>query len=222
MRIWTHKNLDEKSHTFSRRSKSVKNGQKRTKNGYCVNSPLLIDRKTYKVLTRNPVPLIEKRLNFFIWKLSQEEKISFSNYKSPQNCGSVLPRIYGLLKIHKTTIFLRPIVSFIGSATYHLSKCLTCILSALAGKTNFTTKNSTEFVKSIKDFSISDSQKRVSFDVISLFTTKPLDLAKQIVFDRLVSSDSHLEDRTTLSVPELMEALDICFCSISFTFQQTV
>ena len=61
----------------------------------------------------------------------------------------------------------------------------------------------------------------MSFDVISLFTTIPLDLAKQIVFDRL-SSDSHLEDRTTLSVPELMEALDICFSSTSFTFQQTI
>ena len=37
VRIWTHKNADEKAHTLSRRSKNVK---KRTKNGYCVNSPL--------------------------------------------------------------------------------------------------------------------------------------------------------------------------------------
>ena len=37
VRIWTYKNADEKAHTFSRRSKNVK---KRTKNGYCVNSPL--------------------------------------------------------------------------------------------------------------------------------------------------------------------------------------
>ena len=55
----------------------------------------------------------------------------------------------------------------------------------------------------------------------SLLTTIPLDMAKQIVFYRL-SSDSQLDDRTTLSVPELMEALDICFSSISFTFQQTI
>ena len=38
VRIWTYKNADEKAHTFSRRSKNVKNGRKRTKNGYCVNS----------------------------------------------------------------------------------------------------------------------------------------------------------------------------------------
>ena len=124
---------------------------------------LLNDKKTYKVLTRNPVPVIEKRLNSFIWKLRHEEKISFSNYKSLRSCDSVLPRIYGFYKIHKTNAPFRLIVSFIGSATYHLSTCLKCILSPLLGKTNnFTTKNSTEFVRSIKDFSISDSQKQES------------------------------------------------------------
>ena len=72
-----------------------------------------------------------------------------------------------------------------------------------------TTKNSTEFVRSIKDFKISDCQKLVSFDVVSLFTITPLDLAKQIVFGRL-SSDSYIKDRITLNVLDLMEALDIC------------
>ena len=120
---------------------------------------LLNDKKTYEVLPRNPEPVIEKRLNSLICKLRQEEKISFSDDKSLRSCDSVLPRIYGFPKNHKTNGPLHPIVSFIGSAMYHLSKCLKCILSPLLGKTNFTTKNSTEFVRSIKNFSISDSQK---------------------------------------------------------------
>ena len=162
--------------------------------------------KKRRKFLRNPVPVFEKCLNSFIWKLRQEEKISFSNYKSLRSCSSLFPRIYGLLKIHKANAPLRPIVSFIGSAMYHLSTCLKCILSPSVGKTNFTTKNSSELIGSIKNFSVSDSQKQVSFDVVSLCTTIPLDLAKKIVFDRL-SSDSHLEDRTTLRVPEeLMEA----------------
>ena len=37
VRTWTHKHEDEKAHTLSRRNKNVK---KRTKNGYCVKSPL--------------------------------------------------------------------------------------------------------------------------------------------------------------------------------------
>ena len=41
VRIWTYKNAVEKGHTFSRRSTNV---QKRTKNGYCVNPPLLKEK----------------------------------------------------------------------------------------------------------------------------------------------------------------------------------
>ena len=120
--------------------------------------------------------------------------------------------------MHKITLSLRPIVSLIGSATHRLSKCLKCIFSPLVCKTNFTTQNSTKFVKSIKDFSISNSRKQMSFYVVSLFTIIPLDLAKQSVHDRL-SSDSYLKVRTTLSVPEVLKAMDICFSSTSFTLQ---
>ena len=45
MRIWTYKNADEnKAHIFSWRSKNVK---KRTKNEYCVNSPLLYNKLAF-------------------------------------------------------------------------------------------------------------------------------------------------------------------------------
>ena len=53
------------------------------------------------------------------------------------------------------------------------------------------------------------------------FTTIPLDLANIIVRDRL-RSVSHLEDHTKLSVPRVLKALDICFISTFFTFQQTI
>ena len=61
-------------------------------------------------------------------------------------------------------------------------------------------------------------------DSINIWTLKyfyNIDLTKKIVFDRL-SSDSHLEDRTTLNVLKLMEALDVCFNLTSFTFKQTI
>ena len=103
--------------------------------------------------------------------------------------------------MHKITLSLRPIVSLIDSATHRLSKCLKCIFSPLVCKTNFYHPNFDKFVKSIKDFSISNSRKQMSFYVVSLFTIIPLDLAKQSVHDRL-SSDSYLKVRTTLSVPK--------------------
>ena len=56
VRIWTYKNADKKAHTFSRRSKNVKkNGRKRTKKGYCENSPLVFNcQKSFDVVFLPP------------------------------------------------------------------------------------------------------------------------------------------------------------------------
>jgi len=41
------------------------------------------------------------------------------------------------------------------------------------------------------------------------------------VFDSL-SNDSHLDDRTTLTIAEIMEALDICFSATFFVYQDVI
>ena len=70
-------------------------------------------------------------------------------YLSPQ-C-STPPQMYGLPKIHKDGIPLRPIVSAIGSPTYRLAKQLAGILSPLPGKTDTYMKNSSEFARRIRE-----------------------------------------------------------------------
>ena len=58
--------------------------------------------------------------------------------------------IYGLPKIHKKEVPLRPIVSCIQSPSYDLSKYIASIISPLAGKTGFFVKNSGHFIEMIK------------------------------------------------------------------------
>ena len=70
-------------------------------------------------------------------------------YLSPQ-C-STPPQMYGLPKIHKDGIPLRPTVSAIGSPTYRLAKKLAGILSPLAGRTDTYMKNSSEFAQRIRE-----------------------------------------------------------------------
>ena len=105
-------------------------------------------------------------------------------------------------------------MSFIGSATYELSKFLKNVLSPLLGNSVHTVKNSIEFIKMIESVRINQYESQVSFDVVSLFTSVPLEAARTIVLDRL-SNDSTLEDRTTLSIAELTEALDLCLTHLT-------
>lgn len=85
----------------------------------------------------------------------------------------MFPKFYGLPKIHKKEVPLRPIVSSIGSITYEVAKYLKEVIGPLVGKTEHHVKNSTDFVQKIKGLEVHPSQKLVSFDVSAPFTSIP-------------------------------------------------
>jgi len=58
----------------------------------------------------------------------------------------------------------------------------------------------------------------VSFDVVSLFTKVPIQLALNIAKQRL-QSDPKLNQRTGLSTTDLIKGLEICLNSTNFTFR---
>ena len=84
-------------------------------------------------------------------------------------------------------LVIRPIVSNIGTATYHLSKYLTLLVSPLS-ESEYTAKNSKLFVQKLKSDAIPSNYKIVSFDVKSLFTNVPLDQSIRIILNRLYNN----------------------------------
>ena len=80
------------------------------------------------------------------------------------------PRFYGLPKIHKPNIPLRPIVSAIGSPTYSLAKFVTSIIFPLAGMTPSHVKNTKHFTGMISEEAVNEDEVMVGFDVQSLLT----------------------------------------------------
>ena len=59
--------------------------------------------------------------------------------------GAGAPKFYGLPKIHKKDVPLRPIVSSIGSVTYGVAKELARSLKPLVGKTIYHVNNSKQY-----------------------------------------------------------------------------
>ena len=72
---------------------------------------------------------------------------------------------------------MRPIVSLCGSPTYQLSKYLVTLLQPLTDKSRRKLQSTENFIDAIKTVQIPDDYKLVSFDVKSLFTSIPLQLA---------------------------------------------
>ena len=71
-------------------------------------------------------------------------------------------------------------------------------MTTLVGANGFTVKNSDELVE-LKNLTTNHDECMVSFDVISLFTKIPVDMAKTVVLERLKKDDT-LDNRYGLTL----------------------
>ena len=163
---------------------------------------LLNDKSTYRILNRDSTKCIERHLNSFIYKLFKSQRIKQMQYYQLRSTDATASRLYGLPKIYKKDIPMRPIVSFINSPLYNLSKFLCKLLSPLVGNTEFTVKNSYEFVQFLNSIVLKKNECMVSFDVVSLFTNIAVELAKKVTFD-LLNEDDTLSNRTDLTMDDI-------------------
>ena len=189
---------------------------------------LLNDGKTYQKITdkrRNPTSSTEKSLNKLLLQIkdqpaphdSDEKPLEPKLYHKLHSTDSTPASFYGLPKIHKDNVPLRPIMSAIGSPTYELSKYLANILSPLQNN-KYTVKNSASFVEKIRTMSVDPDEILVSFDVVSLFTCIPTHLAMEVVKERL-DFDQSLPERTKLSIQNIIALLQFVLDNNFLVFQ---
>ena len=100
---------------------------------------LLNDKSTYAALNSNPTSRTQRKLHKLL-DLKNAVKISDHTYTMLYSSDGLCPRFYGLPKIPKPGIPLRPIVSFVNSPTYAISGHLARILSPVVRNTNYTVK----------------------------------------------------------------------------------
>ena len=70
---------------------------------------LLNDKSTYAVFNSDPTSKTQRNLNKMLLDLKKAGKISDSTYKMLYSSDGLCPRFYGIPKIHKPGIPLRPI-----------------------------------------------------------------------------------------------------------------
>ena len=139
-------------------------------------------------------------------------------YKAMYPTGCVPPKFYGLPKIHKTGNPLRPIVSSRGSVTYGVAKVLSKVIKPLVGKSPNHIQSTGDFVTKAKRLTLQVGECLSSYDVTSLFTSVSIDPAINIIKD-LLEKDEKLNDRTVLSVQNIIELLGFCLHNTYFSFQ---
>ncbi len=180
---------------------------------------LLKDANTYQPLDTDPSKTTMNNINKKLKRLKDQDKLSETTYNRTRPNDATIAKFYGLPKVHKENVPLRPIVSLPGSPTYGLSKYLAEILKPLVKTSPHTVQNVNSFLTKVKDMKIEPDEMMISFDVVSLFTSIPLDTAKRIT-DELLTNDSSWQARTGLNKDDILELLDLCL-STEFSFRNS-
>ena len=178
----------------------------------------LLDSNDYKKCKRNPTARIQLALRTALKEVEYKGMISTPMKKRLTPYHSLTPQIYGLPKIHKPNIPLRPIVCTIDSPTYEVAKMIAKILTPLIGHTNSYIRDSAHFVEELKEWKVNEHDLMVSFDVKSLFTNVPINDVLVILMERL-QLDETLVDRTAMDPLSVCHLTELCLHSTYFAFQ---
>ena len=179
---------------------------------------LLEDRGTYKILKGDPTNRMKTKLINLLKKIKSEGVINENQYRKMYPTGAVPPNFYGLPKVHKRDIPLRPIVSSRGSISYEVAKELARILTPLVGSSPHHIKNTGDSIEHIKGGTLLANETITSYDVSALFTSVLIDPAIQIIQRRL-ELDQELHSRTTMEVEHIISLLEFCLKTTYFQFQ---
>ena len=110
----------------------------------------LLHQNTYRAFTSDPTMRLKNKMISILKSIKAKGGMSEELYKRLYPTGAGSSKFYGLPKIHKLGIPLRPIVSSIGTITYQTSKEVGRILKPLVGRSLHHVKNTQDFIDQIK------------------------------------------------------------------------
>jgi len=178
----------------------------------------LSDSDTYITMKQNPARKLLSELKTILKRWNNLGYISSHSYWFLNASNAILPRAYGLPKIHKVGHPLRIIVSSSGSPLHNLALFLHQILIKSLPSHFSHVKNSLQLKKLLADVYIPDDCCLVSFDVVSLFTNVPTDMALEIINEKW----HYIEAHTTLPLSEFILAIKLVLESTFFHFDNTI
>ena len=188
------------------------------KDEYIKKAEDLLKEKTYKKIAEDPTVKQKNKLINILRNIKAEEGLKEEVYRRFYPTGAGSPKFYGLPKIHKFGIPLRPIISSIGTVTYNTAKELARILKPLMGLSNHHVHNTMDFVDQIKEVKLKKEESMASYDVTALFISTPIPPVLETLEEKL-TYDKDLPQRTSMNTRHIIRLLEFCLRSTYFVFQ---
>ena len=158
---------------------------------------------------KHPIMKEEERITNTLKKMKDRKQITELLFDKLKPVGSQPPRLYGLAKVHKTGLPLRPVLSMPGSAYYRTAKQVADWLSVVKEcQTNSSTKSISD---SLKEIHMADDEELISFDVSSLYTNVPVQEAINHCAELLYSGRYN---KPPVSKETFIQLTNMCSCNV--------
>jgi len=179
---------------------------------------MLQDQETYINIKNNPMNKITNLARGLLTRWKNNKYISAETYKKIFCSDGILPRAYGLPKIHKNDNSYRIIISSIDSPLYQLAKYLHEIISGNIPDTSSRMDTSFQLVRKLNGLLLSDGIDLISLDAVSLFTNIPVELVMESISNRW----PHISMGCNIPKKEFLAALQLIIDSTFFTFNNKI
>ena len=194
------------------------------KSDYVKKCELFLEGPEFKVLSTDPTSTFQTSVQNKLRRM--KNKFSVSEYNRLYPTSSQPGLFFGLAKVHKLKdgqknvkdLPLRPVISNIGTTTYSISKHLANVLAPLT-KSVHNIESTKDFISKLKRVRIQNGYQMVSLDVVSLFTSVPLDYTINIILDKIYK-DKLIQ--TKLSRDQFKTLLELCTKEMHFSFNGKV
>lgn len=176
---------------------------------------IINNRQSIQPLSRDPTSTIQQKANKIVSSLRNKGRIDAATAKKLMIYNSYFPTYYGLPKIHKPVLSLRPIISSIQAPNSKIAQWLTDILTEAYNKDNrYFVKDSFEFASFVNGFTLPEGYVLVSLDVTSLFTNIPIELVVNSIQRRWQS----ISNFCSLTLSEFLELTRFVFDTTYFAY----
>ena len=181
---------------------------------------LLSDTTKFKKMDteKDKTVQIEKSLSRLIRQLKQKQLIDSTEFEQIRPTGTSIPRLYGLPKVHKEGLPLRPILDMSNSPYHALAKWLARKLEPVRRHIcKHSLQDTFDFIEKIKDIN-TRGKKLFSLDVASLFTSVPL----QETVDYLCEYIEEKQLDIGIPTEDLKKLLLACTLNVQFLFNHQI
>ena len=117
---------------------------------------------------------------------------------------------------------MRAIVSTISSPPYGISQYLIELIQHSLNKSKYKITNSSSFANEAKDWLVKRNEVQVSYDIVNLYLSVPINKALDVLIDQLNNDKDCLIKSTKLCLKNIYELAELCLSKCYFLWNNEI